>query len=863
MVGTLGGAAAGQSYILNVDRVNRRLYVGYNRNDASGFNSYVGEYDLRTDVPTLLREVKLGSFQDAGGTSSPYKSALDPSRRRLFMLRTIVGHPGTEIRRIDTKNLKGEEPWDLNHQLPGFVASGMTYSKRDDRIYLVGMIEGAYRATRAGPETFGYNPAEAGLVVALDAVTGDVQWIRSVPQCRRVLDSFATGALLGASVQRQALYFFCTSGGVGGVVPSANYPGQPGLVRLTISSEAGMAQAARFPVEFFPVSGAHFRFPLASGIAGFDPGGDRVFVQSLAEKTPGGWVFDGKLSAWVGFVAAPDPSNEYLGVDPESGHYYMAGGDEEPYLIVTDGRDTPVPQGTVHGVPVDSFITTDPQTRRLFFRTAGGIAVVKDHVKDSPPLQPTDYDSLTSNVAESANSTTSFSASVNGFGARAHLVGGATGLYSFLHEPPEHERLRTSERAITTARVPSLDLRDVGASATAHANVADPLTTPELEGNVNEVRRSAQLEGNTEEFVWPWQPAVCLDGGGQPASMSAPPAQGASADVTCDLGKQTATAHSSMDGLAAGAVKVEGAEMRTKALRLPDDGAITESVSRAYGVEISIPQVGSLSIAEVSASVRSAAHGRPGTANVVWERRLDGIVIRDAAGQVVNSLPACKSTSGEDNCDEIATAIRETLGTKVRVEFPTPDLIATPKGAFAGIQQTDSDFYQGRTVFNQGAAFDGESESRAVPAMQLVVFNDSSEKSRLLMQLAAIQASSLYTIAPAAEFDTFDPAPVDPAPASTTDAGSSTMSAPAPTVDVADSGDLGTGGSAGFEQPIAPTDDLVIETASAPQEGFVYLLRSRNQAVLFALMLAMCLGAAGVVVKRQLLLKVLSARGRS
>ncbi|MGH2686001.1 MAG: hypothetical protein ACRDJP_11105, partial [Actinomycetota bacterium] len=506
--------------------------------------------------------------QDLPGNTSPYASALDPARNRLILLEVRTTTPGTALRIIDTETLSLAGTVDLSAQAPGFVATGMTYSERDDRIYLVGLFEGSYRTSSnllgGFDVAFSKVADPVPAVVALEGENGSVAWVRPVPECQRVLDSFGVGSLIAASTARPALYFFCITGGSGlGVIvdDTTTYPGRAGLIRLTIDGGAGMADAQGFPVEYFPVSGSYHTFPLKTGIAGFDPGSDRVFVQSVAKKTPGAWVFDGSLSAWVGFIAAPDNFNTTIGVDVGSGHYYMGSGKEDGYLVISDGRQTPVPQGLLLEQPVHGFVSTDPPTRRVFMKTTiegeSVYSVYRDNIPESEPLRPQDYDALTSDVDEGPDTVTSYSASVNGYGARVHLVGGATSAYSFLNSPPEHEEVRPGERAVTAARVPSVDLRDTGASASAQGGVADPLTTADLDGR---------------GVAWPWEPVACLDGGGQPISASAPEANGATAEVGCDLDNQVATGRSSAHGLSAGGLTVAGSSFDTTSRRDPELG---------------------------------------------------------------------------------------------------------------------------------------------------------------------------------------------------------------------------------------------------------------------------------------------------
>jgi hypothetical protein len=180
-------------------------------------------------------------------------------------------------------------------------------------------------------------------------------------------------------------------------------------------------------------------------------------------------------------------------------------------------------------------------------------------------------------------------------------------------------------------------------------------------------------------------------------------------------------------------VSVASSAFSGRAFRDPGLGVVTESTAIAKGIEIHAPS-GSVSIGEVVTIARTAAHGRPKTAAVSWERSFSGVVVRDASGEVTFRC------GDADSCDPRAaiTAMNEVLGTRIRVFLPEPESKATPKGAFASVARTDSDYYNALTVNNDN--------SRAVPGLEIIVFNDSVEKSRLVVQLAGVQASSIYGI---------------------------------------------------------------------------------------------------------------------
>jgi hypothetical protein len=242
-----------------------------------------------------------------------------------------------------------------------------------------------------------------------------------------------------------------------------------------------------------------------------------------------------------------------------------------------------------------------------------------------------------------------------------------------------------------------------------------------------------------------------------------------------------------------------------------------------------------------------------------------GVTVTTAAGEVA-ALGDCASTSaspGTTDCDELAAEINDRLDFRMKLELPMPEMVATPKGAFAGFQQNQRDFLHARTVNNQGTAFTGEPESRAIPALQLTVINDSDERSRLILQFAAIQANSIYTISKAPEFgDSPDPLPEAPRTASLPDVPDVTV----PTVGLGSPPDLTIAdpeplpGEVGSDVP-ATVDPVAV--AQPPVGGTAFLVRSRGEALSFALLWLLLVGAAASAVRRQSLLRIVAGKGVS
>ena len=815
-----------------MDAPNRRLYTSYNDSTAGG--THLVEFDLDgSPVPTLIRDKSLGVTIQ--GWQRPNQIAVDSRTRTAYLLNSASS--GSLITLIDLKTLKIKGEWSLAQLgAPEIVPLGITYSQEDGRVYIVGHAT-VNKTIETVAKSRVYTPV---VTMALDATTGALVWRKVVTKCAYAMYTFGDGSLIARSDNHPVLYFAC--------VKTEESPSQSGIVRMGVTPNATQSEMDTAPVDFFPISGRYTSGEGVTGYAGFDYAAERFYMVSQSSETPGAWVFDGNLSAWVGFIAASDEVNKGLGIDQGNGHVYMKSG-SDGQLILADGRATPVPQGfRLDFDPMQGFYLVDPKTHRAFVWTGvkdatygvrGEIAVIKDSTPSADSLRPPNYDALTQDIPESDKTVTAFSGSSNGYATRVVLVGGL---------PVNAGDARPGDRGVTAARIPSVDLREVAAQATAQAVVSDTNTEAEL-----------QEQGGRE---WPWRAATCLDGSGSKVEDSQEQ-QGGSAVVECDLAEQRVTATSTHSAIVAGDVTVGASRFTTDMVRDPDKGILTNVVSRTSGISIKTPQ-GSIEIGEVVARSTTAAHGRPGTTKATWERHLRGISVVDADGNSVVDQGRCSTTDKEDTCGPLIRQLND-VNQRVRIDLFSPEIVRTPKGAYAGIQQSDADYYQGRTVYNQGAAFALENASRATPAVQIVVYNDSSEKSRAIVQLGAIQAGSIYTVskppAPEPPDDPEDPKVPPVPPVEVED-----PEVDPPTKDLPEVAPVELPGGEGVAQPLAlddqPTSASPPASPTTPVEAVKSVLaffhRSPKEAALFTAFWVMLASSLWTVLRRRSLVEMLS-----
>lgn len=745
-----------RAFIGAIDQKARRMYVFVNDPTAQLFR--IAVYDLKPSVPKLVKVSEPGVTRAA--LFSPYRVILDRARDRMLVINLRDEGQRSKIDVIDLSSLTLKETWDLAKTAPGFLATGFTLDAKADRVYMVGDFTASKNAGGLVNTVPGTKPFSQGsAVVALNAATGSLAWVNPMSQCDTPLDGAITGALIAQSTSRPALYMFCVGGNA-----AYQSTGQNGLYRMDISGQAKAAGLQQFPSEFFPISGTYTGFN-RSGLAAFDPVTERFFAQSLSTRTPGTWVFDGLRNSWVGFITAPDSNNEYYGLNTKNGRYYMGGRGETPgptgYVNVADGRSTPVAQGTLFGqLPIFGQILADSDTDRLFaplmvpdekgfFGFRHGVLMIRDRTQSITPLPDIALDKLTKDLPDN-KALMQYSAAASGFGARYSTIGGWESVYDrltvpFLNTPlgtytgSNPGQLAYGDRGVMYSAVPAVDIRPSGASGTATAGALDQATASDRKDAENKSGQQAAvplafLDGGV----------TCLDGAGKRIEKKEGTGDPGRAHVDCDLAAGRASAVASYaDDLNGGGQSLGASAFSTRTFRDPKRGVVTETTTVARGISLREPGgKGTVSIKRVSATALTIANGRPGTSSASWTRTVEGVVMTDADGKP-SQPQSCTTTmtTGKDrgdsgDCEGLERQINQ-FTSRTQVRFPTPVMTATPRGAFARVEEQEKDYYNGLTTNND--------QSRAVPAAEFTIFNDGPEKGRLLVQLAAIDANSIFT----------------------------------------------------------------------------------------------------------------------
>lgn len=865
--------------VIGIDHEHRRLYAAIS---PASQPPRIAEFDLAVgDIPALIRVSE--PFLPTTTNTSPAAVTIDSkSRRAVFLTKPTAGQGAQSLIFVDLKTLTNSATWNLTEKAPGFVPRGVTYNPERDRFYLVGVFDADANVSLAY-NILGTNSPTAA-VIALDGQTGSLVWVDPLSGCDTPLLSQQSGSVIGLSEQRPVLYTFCSSG-----VTLYQPTGQGGLVRLDLTDENQATGLADFPMQFFPVSGDYSGNASKSGATGFDPVRERFFAQSLSSRTHGAWVFDGLRSSWVGFIASPDDWNVFVGIDESTGKHYMAGGDvldtatgTRAYINVTSGGATPVPQGQVFdplllelpsgeekALAPWSDLVIDPLTNRVFLGARWdnpdkppkfegeivipydyGLVALRDNTQALSALTALDLDALTNDLGD-AEAHLEYSSNTSGFGAQYAAVGGWENVYSratipfFTNVeaiPANPANLQYGTRGATVAKVDSIGIAPAGSSASAIPSQPDDSSQKDAAGQVQQV-------SSDEEETLKFSPATCLDGIGEKTTAAeGGPEQPTYAVVTCDLEKLETVAHTHFsDQTGAGGVGVSSASFDGRTYRDPKRGVVSETTAVAEGIVFGDVEVGGVVIDRVTTTATTSAKGLDGTSYARWERVVEGARTIDALG-FVSEPRSCRTVieSGKDpvhegDCAGIERQANEAVKNRFRVRFPLPELIASPGGAFASVQETETDYLNGLAT--------NDDVLRAIAGLEVTVFNDGPEKGRLIVQMAAIRSDSTFIRSPKPVFTPFE-APTEPSGAPTLE--------PAAPADSPQPGVSGVVPIAGGGQP--PADDAPPMVAISHEErlvgafGWLPSVRSLSEGLLVgALYLLFALPMAEAMRRRRLL----------
>jgi hypothetical protein len=329
--------------------------------------------------------------------------------------------------------------------------------------------------------------------------------------------------------------------------------------------------------------------------------------------------------------------------------------------------------------------------------------------------------------------------------------------------------------------VERIGISSSGSTATAIATQPDDNTPGDVENKSREVtdpigglgEDTAEGTGEIDDFGF----ATCLDGIGEPITQeSGSPEEPGHALVTCDLENMKTTARTRFSGgSGGGGLIVSDSSFDGRTYRDPKRGVVTETVAIAEGILFGDLDLGGVGIDRVTSTATTVANGRDGTAYVRWERKVEGARTFDADGTASDPqscttiVESGKETVEEGDCSSLEQSLNKALPQRLEVKLPLPEVVATPGGAFASIQETETDFLSGQATNND--------QRRVVPGMEMTVFRDGPQRGRLWVPLAAVRSDSTFIRSPIQQFGGINPPVVQPGD---TDAPQGPTSSPPP-----------------------------------------------------------------------------------
>ncbi len=471
----------------------------------------------------------------------------------------------------------------------------------------------------------------------------------------------------------------------------------------------------------------------------------RLVLADYSIGGEGARVFDQVHGRYVGMIKAGAGLPDGITGDPSTGRVYFAGTTPSPGIGGFDLAPVVPTQGFLdrnqfsglEDLGTTARLSFDSASRTLLVpsRNPGAnyfVLLVADRVPAYSSPSPFASDLGALDVVDRPGVTDSTrSAAVHAFGADYQLVGGTANLVQNGAGPDSQGELHPGTRALRQAYVRSATLGGEGSTAQAVVAQEDAATDADRNG-VKPQTNGLVDAGST--FV---AGANCSDFGSSPSGR---PVVVLTAQVFCNAGKERTLAqatYSGVDGVfmttqghaapVALPVQVGNSHVEVTEGRGPDRGALQSTVT-ATAENVTV--LNTVHIGRVTSSVTVSAHGRHGTA-------IASAPVVSVVGVSVDGTPLCSLTCP---LGTVESAVNTALGSRGRVTFPTGRVIQSPGGTFASYAQDP--WYHAERLLD----YDKADDDYAVPAMTIVVNLEGATKSRLVVDLAALDASASYRI---------------------------------------------------------------------------------------------------------------------
>lgn len=634
---------------------------------------------------------------------SPYLAVIDPSGPHLDSVRRISPLP------------------------PGIVAQGMSYYAPKNLVYILGQDPSGLIGTHSvhlAEVDVGRAAATWTTPYALGAV------------CQKTIGSGRQAAVHRPKGSNK-VYFGC---GTGNLI-FGREPGLPGVAAVDVSDPSSIR------TKVSPVSGSY-----ASGESLYDDAANRLLLMSAGTGVPGqaAWVFDEVHEVVVGLVAAGNVNLKGSGVDPVGGRLWVA---IDSGVLVSTDRGLKIPQATEVPLPgvIGGTIAAVQFAQRVVINVQSNKdnrvhAYVYEHdFGDYVEPPPGDPDATTVDMPEAPGKTgATFGGDAKAYGARVHQVAGVNGVLQnvlalnqdYWANSGGRAGVNDGDRNAWFSRTIRARLGEAEASASAVNVDGDANTRADYSRDYT--KTTPPVDGAPSPSMpdagqgWPYTAAACVDFGAKPADGDAP-----GAEVECDAGDSHVEAtvsyrnENTLPADTAGAAPLAsfgGSNSHTALDRVTALGLVVDTTAEVRDVVLA----GVVRIGRITSHAKSAAGGRPGTATASYERTFENV-----------TMPGFSCST---DCDpaEVVDAMNAVLPSTVVAELPGHELVRTPRGAQGAALRDPWEHQQDVTLNN-----DGETDLET-PALRVTYHGDNAVRSRLILEFAATQANSTYSIYPLA-----------------------------------------------------------------------------------------------------------------
>jgi hypothetical protein len=622
-------------------------------------------------------------------------------------------------------------------RLPGERLAGLALTESGADLVLVGTTSPG----STGPSVNGTSLISADRVSTAGLLGHELTSSWAAPyrlptgQCPELIETYQPTAVLLAG---SSLSLACrpTSSAVTITLPSTGQPA--GVLKLLGLTSTTTPTSTRF----YPSPGSFG----ARGESYADTLTGRLVLIDHATGGQGARVFDSVHGRYVGMIKAGSGWPAAITGNPGTGRVFFAGGGPGASLgefdlgpvVPTQGYLDTGQYGAAIGAAQNLRMTFDARAGHLLLphgsASQGGysVLVIADRVPPVPAPPVTNLDAGALDRAEQPGvSDSTRAASAHAFGADYQLIGGTASLVQNAAGVDSKGQLHPGTRSLRQAYVQSATVGSGGSTAAAVGAQEDGATDADRNG-VKPQTNGLVDAGST--FV---KAAMCSDFGSTPSRR---PVVALTAQVACDVDHEqtrAAASYTAADGLlmttlgqtapVALPVQVGRSEVSVVETRAPGLGALAATVT-ATAENVTI--LGVVHIGRITSTETVSAHGRHGSALVSSPRvRVSGVT--------VDGTPVCSLTC---DLDQVAAVLNDALGSRGHVDLPTAQRLRTRGGTFASYGQDP--WYHAERVLD----YDKADDDYAVPAMTLVVNLEGTIKSRLVVDLAAVDASVQYRV---------------------------------------------------------------------------------------------------------------------